>query len=84
MNNLSSRSVWGHALVLIVWATGFYALILNPYELDDLAKGAFIGFMGLALQWEFGTAIASATARQQQNATTTGAAAGATISREEV
>lgn len=55
-------------MVLVVWATGFYSLILYPYELDDLVKGAIIGFMGLALQWEFGTAIASATARQQQNA----------------
>lgn len=73
------RSAWGHVLVLVVWASGFYALILSPYQLDDLAKGAFIGFMGLALQWEFGTAIAGATARHQQDATRAGAEAGAAL-----
>jgi len=73
------QTIWGHLVVFVVLAGGFYSLVVYPYVLDDLVKGAIIGFMGLALQWEFGTAIQAATAKQQQNATDAGAAAGATI-----
>jgi hypothetical protein len=73
------QTIWGHLVVLIVLAGGFYSLVVYPFVLDDLVKGAIIGFMGLALQWEFGTAIQAATARQQQNATDSGAAAGAMV-----
>ena len=61
-----ARTIWGHLIVLVVLAGGFYALVLYPLVLDDLTKGAIIGFMGAAIQWEFNNQVASSTAKQQQ------------------
>lgn len=74
-----SRSIWGHLTVYIILAGTFYSLVIYPYELSELVKGAFIGFSGTAIAWEFGTQVATATAKQQQNATDAGAAAGAMV-----
>jgi len=74
-----TRAWWGHIIVLVVLIGGFYSLVIYPFVLDDLVKGAIIGFMGSALTWEFGSQVAGATARQQQGATAAGAVAGATI-----
>jgi len=76
---LPERSIWGHLMVLVVWGSGFYSLILSPFPLDDLSKGAMIGFMGLALQWEFGTAIQAATAKQAAAATAASATSQPTV-----
>lgn len=73
------RTIWGHLTVYIVLVGTFYALVIYPYELSELVKGAFIGFSGSALTWEFGSQVATATARQQQNATDAGATAGAMV-----
>lgn len=74
-----SRILLPYLVVFMVVAAGFYSLVLSPYELDDLVKGAIIGFVGAAIQWVFGTATAGTTARQQQAATASGATAGATV-----
>ena len=71
-------SIWGHVVVLVVLAGGFYALVLYPFELTELVKGALIGFMGSAITWEFGSQTASSTARQQQGATSAGVTAALT------
>lgn len=76
-----ARSLWGHLLVLVVWGTTFYALVIYPFQLNDIVIGFFIASSGMALQWEFGTAIAGQTARQQANATKTGTDAGANPDR---
>lgn len=72
------RSLWGHLFALAVLAVAFYGLVLYPFELDQLVKGALIANMGMALQWEFGSAVAGSTARQQQRATEGGANAAMT------
>ena len=79
MTGDQTRSLWGHITVYLILAGTFYALVIYPYELSELVKGAFIGFSGTAIAWEFGTAVANATAKQQQNATAEGAAAGAMV-----
>lgn len=63
-----ARTIWGHLIVLVTLAGGFYALVLYPLILDDLTKGAIIGFMGAAIQWEFNNQVATSTAKQQQTA----------------
>jgi hypothetical protein len=65
------QSLWGHITVYLILAGTFYALVIYPFELSELVKGAFIGFTGTAIAWEFGTAVANNTARQQSSATTT-------------
>lgn len=74
-----ARTIWGHLTVYLILIGTFYALVIYPYELSELVKGAFIGFSGTALAWEFGTQVANNTARQQQGATEAGAAAGAMV-----
>jgi len=81
------RVVFGYLFALVVFGFGsffFYEAFLDPNALALPQEGesfaiALIGFMGAALQWVFGTATAAATARQQQNATDSGAKAGATV-----
>lgn len=74
MREEAGRSIWGHLIVILVLLGGFYSLVIYPYILDDLVKGAIIGFMGSSLTWEFGTAIQAATARQAASATAASAA----------
>jgi hypothetical protein len=65
---MTARILLPYLVVVMVLAGTFYALVLYPFQLDDLTKGFFIGASGAAIQWVFGTATSSATARQQQAA----------------
>lgn len=56
------RAVATHLIVVMILAGGFYALVIYPFELDDLVKGAIIGFMSAAISFAFGQEIAKATA----------------------
>lgn len=51
-----------YLIALLVLLGGWYALVIYPFELDDLVKGAIIGFMSAAISFVFGQEIAKATA----------------------
>jgi hypothetical protein len=53
---------------VVVFALGFYGIVLYDFALDDLTKGALISLMTLAAQSVFGEAIASGATRRQQQA----------------
>jgi hypothetical protein len=53
------------ALTVII---GGGAILLADIQLDDLTKGALIGFMGMALNWVFGESTRGSTARQTTRA----------------
>ena len=57
-----------HLIAVAVLAAGFYSLVIYPFVLDDLVKGAIISFMTLALQSVFGDQLASRVGHQQQSA----------------
>lgn len=60
------RAWFTYITVLLVLLGGFYALVIYEFQLDDLVKGAIIGFMGMALNFVFGAEVA----KQSVNATT--------------
>lgn len=51
-----------YLIATLVLVGGFYALVIYPFELDDLVKGAIIGFMSASLSFAFGQDIAKTTA----------------------
>lgn len=55
------RATFTYVIVILVLVGGFYALVIYPYDLDDLVKGALIGFMSSAIGFVFGQEIAKAT-----------------------
>lgn len=55
------RAVATYGVVYLTLIGGFYAIVLADYVLDDLSKGALIGFMGMALNFVLGTAVAKQT-----------------------
>ena len=56
------RALFTYGIAVMILVGGFYTLVVNPYELDDLVKGAVIGFMSAAISFVFGQEIAKATA----------------------
>jgi ABC-type uncharacterized transport system permease subunit len=56
------RALATYLIALLVLVGGFYALVIYPYDLDQLVKGAVIGFMSAAISFVFGQEIAKATA----------------------
>lgn len=56
------RALFTYAIAVLVLVGGFYALVLYPFELAELVKGAIIGFMSAAISFVFGQEIAKATA----------------------
>lgn len=58
------RAFFTYIIVILILGGGFYALVLYPYELTELVKGAFIGFMGSALTFTFGQEVAKQSAKQ--------------------
>ena len=56
------RAAATYLIAILVLIGGFYALVLFPFVLDDLVKGAIIGFMSAAISFVFGQEIAKATA----------------------
>jgi hypothetical protein len=63
-----TRLISTHLIAVGVIAAGFYSLVIYPFVLDDLVKGAIIGFMTLAMQSVFSEQVAARTGTQQQNA----------------
>jgi len=55
-------------LVALTVIIGGGAILLANVALDDLTKGALIGFMGMALNWTFGESTRSSAARQTTKA----------------
>lgn len=55
------RAGMTYLIAVLVLIGGFYALVLYPFILDDLVKGAIIGFMSAAISFVFGQEIAKAT-----------------------
>lgn len=62
MTTDSFRAVATYAIAILVLIGGFYALVIYPFELAELVKGAIIGFMSAAISFVFGQEIAKATA----------------------
>ena len=52
------------AFALFVFGLGFYALVIYEFALPELIQGAFISFMTLAVQWVFGSDLASQVGRR--------------------
>jgi hypothetical protein len=56
------RAVSAMLIAILVLGGGFYSLVLYPFQLDDLVKGAIIGFMSTAIAFVFSQEIAKTTA----------------------
>lgn len=73
------KLVFTFLIAIGVIAAGFYSLVLYPFQLDDLVKGAIISFMTLAMQSVFADQIAARVGNQQQNAFDAGLTATPTV-----
>lgn len=62
------KTLFALGMTAFIQFSGFYALVLNQYVLDDLVKGAIIGMMTGSLAWLYGDQTASRTAARQQKA----------------
>lgn len=74
-----TKLIFTNLIAIGVIAAGFYSLVIYPFVLDDLVKGAIISFMTLALQSVFSEQIASRTGAQQQHAFDSGLTATPTV-----
>ncbi len=75
----SFRAIAAMAIAVLVLLGGFYSLVLYPYELDQLVKGAIIGFMSTAIAFVFSQEIAKTTANSTTKALLTQAPETTTI-----
>ena len=66
MSNETAKLLLTYLTALIILLAGFGSLVLYPYELDDLVKGAIIALMTLAAQHVFADSAATRVGRQQQ------------------
>ena len=71
MNADTLRALSVHLIAVLVLVGGFYGLVIYPYELDQLVKGALISFMGAAIAFVFGSDIAKTTAASTTKALNT-------------
>jgi hypothetical protein len=55
------RALFTYSIAILILVGGFYSLVIYPFALDDLVKGAIIGFMSAAISFVFGQEIAKAT-----------------------
>ena len=51
-----------YLIAILVLIGGWYSLVLYPYDLDDLVKGAIIGMMTTAISFVFTQETAKTTA----------------------
>lgn len=58
----SFRVVATYVVAILVLIGGWWTLTIYEYDLDDLVKGAVIGYIGAVIQWVFGSEIAKTTA----------------------
>lgn len=56
------RAVATYLIAILVLIGGFYALVLYEYDLEELVKGAIIGFMSAAISFVFTQETAKTTA----------------------
>lgn len=56
------RAAATYLIAILVLIGGWYSLVVYPFELAELVKGAIIGFMSTAISFVFGQEIAKATA----------------------
>ena len=67
-----------YGLAYVVVIGGGYIVAVHGSALDELLKGAIIGFIGSALTFVFGAEVQKRTARQQERALLTSPANGIT------
>lgn len=65
------RVIATYVVAILVLIGGWWTLTLYEYDLDDLVKGAVIGYIGAVIQWVFGSEIAKATANATYKALNT-------------
>ena len=68
MKTDSLRFVFTNLTTILLMGGVFYALVLYPYQLDDLVKGAMIGWVTLALNSIYNDQAVNRAAHQQQKA----------------
>jgi hypothetical protein len=64
----STKVFFVYGIAVLVLAGAFYGLVVYPYELDPLVKGALIAAATAAYTFVFGQEIAKATAVASQKA----------------
>ena len=74
-SGVQTRYIVSVIFALIVFAAGFYALVLYEFALAELIQGAFISMMTLAVQYVFGEQLASGAVRRARQSFEQGAAA---------
>lgn len=62
------RVLFTYSIAVLVLVGGFYALVLYPFELSELVKGAIIGMMNLAISFVFASEVAKQTSAANQKA----------------
>jgi hypothetical protein len=82
MKSDTLKLVATYLIAVLVIAFGYYSLVLYPYQLDDLVKGAIIGFMSTAIVYVFSDQAATRNARQQEKAFDQGLMATPTITTD--
>jgi ABC-type uncharacterized transport system permease subunit len=73
-----------YAIALLILVGGFYALVLYELQLDDLVKGAIIGFMSAAISFVFTQETAKTTATATTKALMAPAPVNGTVVEHEV
>lgn len=73
LTNDTLKIVFTYLSTILLLSFGFYALVIYPFVLDDLVKGAIIGFMGSAIAFMYGDQVATRTAKQSEAASASGA-----------
>ena len=65
------RALATYMIAILVLIGGYYALVFYEFALEELVKGAIIGFMSTAISFVFGQEIAKTTAAQTTKALNT-------------
>jgi len=63
-----AKPIFTYIYAVLVFVGVFYALVLYPFQLDDLVKGALIGWATLAINAVFSDQVARRSSLDQQSA----------------
>jgi ABC-type uncharacterized transport system permease subunit len=63
------KLLFTYTITLLILLGGFYALVIYKFDLDQLVKGALIGFMGMSINFLYGEQVSTRTSHQQAAAT---------------
>ena len=66
------KAFFTYSFAFFVVGIAFYGLVVYPFELDQLVKGALIAWGGTAISFVFAQEIAKSTAAASQRAYDTG------------